>query len=698
MQWILSYPSWTLALAALLSLGISFLLYQNAKGLENQPFWKRVFLATLRFSSCMMICLLLLEPLIKYFHTEKEAPLILVLDDNSASIKEAWNSSELSLHLQERAALHLELSKNFDTRYYQFGADVQSTEYNDSLSFREKATDITKAIERAIQEHTGKNIGAVIISTDGLFNTGISPLYSPVLEGVPIYSIALGDTTIKKDLLIRQVRYNDLVYLGDAFSLLVDVAAYRLDGSSAIFTLRNASGEVLKTEKLSIIGTEWSKSLAFELNASSTGTNKYTLALSAVSGEASTQNNIATIYINVIDGRQKILVLYDAPHPDIRLLKEVLEKNKNLESTVARWQDWRGTLPIYDLVIWHGLPSIRDRQRINELMVNTQQSKANWFITTTNSDLPSLNKIQDLINFEVGNKTPNEVTPRISPDFKKFNTSNEAALWLTETSPLVAPYGTHKVMEQAEVIWFQNIGKVATNIPLLVTGGGTKKTAVLAAEGLWRMAMQEQLRYNHQNITSEWIDRLVQFIAVKSDQRPFRLRSSKDLYREGESIALDAALLNESFQLVNDTDVSLEIKSEDGTSLNYIFDKTGNAYSINIGALAPGTYTALGKTNRGGKTYQASTKFSVREIFLESMQTTADHGLLRSLSISSGGKSVSHREQGLLTQMLKDDERIRPLLIEHRSTKSLLDFKWIFAVIIVLLTVEWFLRRFLGSY
>lgn len=698
MQWILSYPLWTVALAMLLALGISLLLYQNAKGLQEHPLWIKALLGTLRFTALFIIALLLLEPLIKYLQTEEEPPIILVLDDNSGSVRDAWSTNELNIHLSERAVLQTELSKRFNARFYQFGEEIQQAEPNDSLPFTQKATDITKALETALLEHSGENIGAIVLSSDGLFNTGMSPLYASMIEGVPVYSIALGDTTIKRDLLIRQVRYNDLVYLGDEFSILADIAANQLDGSNSVLSLKNSAGTTLQSENVGISGSEWTKSYEFKLPASVPGTNKYTLSLASVQGESTTQNNIATIYINVIDGRQKVLLLYDAPHPDIRLLKDVLEQNKNLEASISRWKDWKGNVSGFDLVIWHGLPSIQDRQRINELIVSTQQSKANWFITTTNTDLPSLNKVQDLINFEVSNKTPNEVTPRLSPDFRKFSTGPEANVWLTDAPPLVTPYGNHKVMESAEIVWFQNIGKVSTNMPLLVTGGSSKKSAILAAEGIWRFAMQEQLRYNHQNSTSEWIDRLVQYIAVKSDQRPFRIRASKDMYREGEPVALDASLFNESFQLVNDPDVSLEIKSESGESLSYIFDKTANAYSINVGALAPGSYTATGKTSRDGKSYQASAKFTVRELYLESMQTRADHGLLRTLSIQSGAKMLSHREQIQLVQMLEDDDRIRPLILEQISTRPLIDFRWILAIAIGFLSLEWFLRRFLGSY
>jgi hypothetical protein len=210
--------------------------------------------------------------------------------------------------------------------------------------------------------------------------------------------------------------------------------------------------------------------------------------------------------------------------------------------------------------------------------------------------------------------------------------------------------------------------------------------------------MQEQLRTEKAIFTAEWVDRLVQYIAVKSDQRPFRIRSAKDVYDEGESVSIDAALFNESYQLVNSPDVSLKIRSDDGEVMDYVMDKTSNAYTIRLGALKSGAYQATAKVTFNGKSQETSTRFSVRELMLEAMQTTADHAMLRSLSLSSGGKMLTHREMSLLPQMLIDDDRIRPILREQISTKALLDLKWYFFLILFFLTLEWFFRRFFGSY
>jgi hypothetical protein len=48
--------------------------------------------------------------------------------------------------------------------------------------------------------------------------------------------------------------------------------------------------------------------------------------------EFTAQNNSRDAYIEVIDGKEKILLLAAAPHPDIKAIKSALEKNETTSS------------------------------------------------------------------------------------------------------------------------------------------------------------------------------------------------------------------------------------------------------------------------------------------------------------------------------------------------------------------------------
>ena len=56
-----------------------------------------------------------------------------------------------------------------------------------------------------------------------------------------------------------------------------------------------------------------------------------------------------------MDTRYKILILYDAIHPDISAIKSVLDKNKNYEIEKEKFSEFNSNYDKYNLVIYFAL-------------------------------------------------------------------------------------------------------------------------------------------------------------------------------------------------------------------------------------------------------------------------------------------------------------------------------------------------------
>ena len=67
------------------------------------------------------------------------------------------------------------------------------------------------------KRYSNRNIGSLVIATDGLYNDGINPYYLATDVSYPIFTIALGDTNIKKDISVEKIYHNDVVFSGDRF-------------------------------------------------------------------------------------------------------------------------------------------------------------------------------------------------------------------------------------------------------------------------------------------------------------------------------------------------------------------------------------------------------------------------------------------------------------------------------------------------
>ena len=190
----------------------------------------------------------------------------------------------------------------------------------------------------------------------------------------------------------------------------------------------------------------------------------------------------------------------------------------------------------------------------------------------------------------------------------------------------------------------------------------------------------------------------VQYLSLKEDKRKFRVSLDKNIFNENEQIIFDAELYNQSYELINEPDASLIIKSSDGKDYNFTFNKSGNSYRLNAGLLPVGNYSYVAKTFSNGEDLSYNGQFSVRPIQLELYETTANHGLLKLLSEKYGGEMVAPADIASLSSLIKDKGNVKPVIYETSKTRSVINLKWLFFVLLALLSLEWFMRRYHGAY
>lgn len=697
MQWILTYPVWTVFLVVILAAGLTYLLYKNSfQKFEVNRLWIYL-LAFLRFSAFSLIGLLLLNPLMKHVKNEKITPVILMLEDHSASIKEGMSLNNLSEYQTKRKQLQEKLSDKYTLHSYRFGLEINDTIVENIYTLQ--GTDIDKSLNQLAQKHIGQHIGAVILSSDGIYNQGSNPVYNTQFSGIPIYTIALGDTTSQTDAWIQRLRYNDIIYLGDELQVLVDVAAANFDQKTMKVELKNAAGQIIQTQNVLINSKEWNHTIDLKITTQNIGIQKFTVQISPLANEKSYQNNQQEFYIQVIDGRQKVVLLYDAPHPDLKLIKEAINQLKNIDLNVIQVNDLKAIPSDVDLWILHGLPSFNNANATNTLNKITASKAPIWWILSAQTNLNIFNQLQTAIQFQQVNRLPNETTPIYESGFQKFFVSDEAMKWLSQVPPLLVPYGQYQLSPSTEIIWKQKIGTVTTANPLLVTEENNgRASAILLGEGIWRWGMQEFLQYDSKSRTFEWIERLLQFLANKKDHRPFRIRTGKNIYHEGEWISLEGAIYNESAQMINTSDVKAVIKGNNNYSSEFLMDKTLHAYTYNIGKLPAGEYEVQASTTFNNKKLHSVYKFAVQKFDIESYKTKADFQLMNTIAMQHQGKMFTLKNMDGLFNEMENNQQIQPIIKEVSSSKSIIDYQLILLLIFSLLFIEWFLRRFFGQY
>lgn len=691
---LLPYPSWFVGVCILVGLVYAMALYFRNKNFGEKSRSVTWTLATLRFITVSIICLLLLSPVMKSTITERQAPIVVLGQDVSESVMVGMSESERKAYIEKMDTLKKVLQSKYDLRTYSFGEAVRR---GNEWKFEDQATNIATFMEEVFDLYSGQNLGTVLLATDGIYNQGSNPLYSGTRLNVPIFSIALGDTIPKKDLIIKKVYNNQIAYLGDQFSIQVDVAAFNCKDKSSQLLVRRKGVKVAE-QVIAIDNNDFFTTVELVLDADKSGMQCYEVRLLELNGEASTVNNKREVCMDVLDARQQILLLAASPHPDIAALRRMIEGNKNYELEIAYADDFKTRVAKYDFVILHQLPSKRNTltQVLNQLKT---KKIAHMYVVGTQSNINELNKAQRLLQIDLRSSLTDDAEGVLNPRFKTFTLEPKVADELYKFPPLTAPNGRFSARADATVLFTQRIQTIDTKYPLLLFGeeDGVKK-AVLAAEGIWKWRLFDYLQHKNHDIFDAVFGKLIQYLSNKEDKRKFRAFASNTMYNENQPISIDAELYNHNYERINFPEARLEVIGAGDKIYPFTFDKTSNAYVANIGYLPKGDYNFTARTELEGAVLKATGAFSIRPLQLELFETTANHSLLNALSTKFGGQVLYPSNMNAVLEMIDSQGLAKPILFDTLKTRSLIHFKWIFFLLLGLLSLEWFSRRYNGSY
>jgi hypothetical protein len=675
---------WLLGCLAL-GVGYASLLYSWNSRLKKEL---RYLLFALRGIAVASLAFLIFAPPIKTSSKTAEKPLIILAQDNSASIAISQPAGFISRsYVAQFKRLAKTLSKEFEVRTVNFGANIHK---GLSFSFDDKLSNLSSVFKMIDEEFTNRNIGAVILASDGIYNKGGSPVYESKDLKAPVYTIALGDTIPKRDILISNINYNNIVYLDNQFQIEVSVEAFQAQGAASTLTVTDQSG-TLFTRPVSVRSNEFRVTVPITLPAKRRGIQRYNITLSRVVNELSVQNNSQSIFVEVIDGRQNVLIIANSPHPDIAALRQSIEIKKNYQVQVVFADALDQSLvQKAGLIIMHQLPSINNSaQKILQQVAD----KPVLFVLGAQSNALLFSAAQPVLQVNSSGSTQ-EVLPALQTDFYGFTLSDLTRTKLMGFAPLLAPLGNYTQKGPASVAVVQQIGKVVTTMPLLIFGGDPqRKVGVLAGEGIWRWRLEEFQESNSHEAVNELVSKTVQYLSTRDDKRKFRVYPAKNAFDENENVLLNAELYNDAYELVNTPDVSISLRNTDGKNYSFLFSRSGNAYSLDADILPPGEYSFDAKTRLGSKEHKTAGQFVIRQQQAELQQTTANHQLLFALADQNGGEMIYPSQLSRLPEMIRANENVKTVVYEDRKYEDPVNYQTIFFLILALLSVEWFSRK-----
>lgn len=684
------YSAWFFIVCLLIGAGYSIVLYYRTKTPWGTSTNKALFI--LRFTLVSLLAGLLVGPFLRLTENNFEKPLVVFAVDNSESMRLANDSITLSAQIDQLQKLIVSLE---DGGYETRSRTLDQNEMTSGLDFNHEQTDLSQLMKNIANDFEGFNLTSVILYSDGIYNSGISPTYASYTY--PVFTIGAGDTTKNKDIIIQNVLYNKLSYQGNKFPILVEILneGYVGEGTSVSII---KDGNVIESKNISFSRNNQINRVEFLLEADKVGLQRYSIVTKQLSDEFTLINNSSQVFIDVIDGRENILIVASSPHPDVKSMVASIENNDNYEVNVhiPGINQLPQDLITIDLIIFHQIPDYRQALR-SDLDRLLSLNSPKLFIVGSQSNITALNKLIAPINITRTRNESDLVTSVGNPDFSLFELSESLEELINKFPPVRAPFGNIVHDSESNILLNQRVGSITTTRPLMLFRNDQNKMGVFFAEGLWKWRLFDYAENSSNDLFDELILKTVQYLTTKDDKRKFRIYPRKNEFFEKESIVFQAEAYDALYEPLFGIKVELELTDEQNKKRNYTFVTSQSNASFTIPNMEAGIYRYRGTALVNSNAISASGEFLVKEMNVESINLTADHHLLKDLSTKTGGLFyLSTDFQDLEDQLISS----KPPEIIHSTEQflPLINLQWAFFILLLVVSSEWFIRKYQGGY
>ncbi len=705
---------WLLLLCLLGAAALTYWTYRRSVPRVSTA--RRAVLVSLRFAALFLLLFLLFEPIWRRFLRDERPPVLAVLVDDSQSLGLEAETEDAVLDLaaatrQTLRSLPLDQVRG-QARFFAFSGTARPLPDGpgtpDSLRFEGARTNIAQALDYVRDALQDQNLRGVLLISDGQYNTGRNPLYLAERYPVPIYTVAVGDTLRRRDVQIRRVTANEIAYVGAELPVQVGLRAEGFAGEQVIVSLTQG-GRVLGSASVRLPEGTAEVPVDLRYTPQAEGLQQVTVALTHLPGEVTFRNNTETVTVRVLKSKRRVLLLAAAPGPDLAAARQLLEDgNTEIVSFVQKTPGvfYEGAFPAslssFDLLALVGYPGrAADRGVLQRLAEAALDGKPLLFLLTRQTDLAAVGAtLKDVLPAVPERNRPSfaEASFVLTPRGEQHPILEvpQRPASLGALPPLLYSQSRWQPSPDARVLATIDVRGVRLDDPLLVVRrrAGSRSAALLGS-GTWRWKNLPDDLAAYAPFWPGLFSNLVQWLTTPEDDRRVRVEPVEALFSGDEPIQFTGQVYDESLNPVSDASVALEVTAPDSTRYPYVMEPVGNGrYVLDVGSLPEGAYRYRAQADRNDLTLGTDNgAFAVGALTLEFKETRANAALLRQIAGRSGGAFYPPEQLPALPAALNTSEAFTPVVFEETRETELWRLPVFIAVVIVLLTAEWVLRK-----
>lgn len=618
-------------------------------------------------------------------------------------------------------------------------------------------TAIGDAISDALALHRGQPLAGILLITDGQSNAGLDPRTAAAAAGkagVPIVSLATGTPEGPRNVRLAGIEASPVVFLRDPadLSVLVESRGLKDVPASVVLEQRQDDGSWKEVGREPIILGEDAalKRVNFRITPDVLGQLDFRARVTDAGPELTEDDNLDTASIKVVRQTIRVLLIAGYPAPEVQFIRNTLLRDTGMEfaswvqSAPADYEQIGGRpirrlpanqkeLDHFDTLILFD-PDMRNLGPAWPEMISKFVGDAGGGLIYIAGELNS----QKLFNPDSGDGSSLGVGDaanswlRILPIVRDAGLYQSAAdvrlssreTWTLELTPegnadrifqfAPEPSRNREVLASLPgMFWHFPVTRAKPGATVLARHGdprmrnqfgrhvlmatqlyGPGRTVFIGFDSTYRW------RYLHEEYYDGFWARLVDRVGrskVLGGRYPFTLAADKAAYRAGDRVTIRAEIVQsaDDASTISDLRGDVEWGPEGNTPLD--FEPTPDDPSVfqaSFVANEPGAYTArvtpatmAGELDSGLR--PATLSFRVEPPEAERDNPTLDRPLLEELARLSGGAVFALTEKDKVVDAFTTKEVERPL--EYRD--EIWDAPILFGSVVVLLTLEWLLRK-----
>jgi len=641
------------------------------------------FLISYRIIIFFILGILLFNPVINFLDEKEKKLDWAIFIDNSASIKYHQTPSINAVQLGIESLVNKLSEKDISYHLYQFSDNIQKV--NSPQLIGNGVTTNIGIIPETIKQ-LGNQIAGVVIISDGLITEGKDPIKDFQEFDFPIHTIGIGEGSELVDVTIESIDAPTVVLKSDWVDVNITIQSVGNIGDRLSVSLYN-NRELQGSKHIRLMGMESKKEINFRFRPKEIGKQQYEVRISSVEDEIDIQNNRQKFSLLVLKDRYKVALLTGSPNKNTSVLKQKLKNNPRVELdhfiriTETRFQPaiktfWESP---YELIIFDNYPikplSSNFVRILGKKLLSNQS--ALFLILGPNQTIVSFNGITSILGVVTEDSTIE--SNRFYWEFVDEQIDAGGNFPPLKQNILITgkqvSSDTLAVTEQGWPLWLRN-------------QNGTIRTMIWTSPELNTLYFHDQKLSQEGSFSVIWNQSISWLLKSGGEHENF-FRLNKNRYQQGEMVQVTGTQPFEKTQdkteniIINVTHGSTDIITRD---ILYNIEK--QQWLGEFRAPGPGEYNYLIQLGSNEDPIQTGT-FQILESQIELNQVYLNKKLLATISNSTNGQFFVWDSRDSLFSEINPKVRreFKAEIIKFNESRVLL------IIMILLLCVEWFIRR-----